>query len=304
VIETMKDFNRRVVVVGNIGIDTNVYFSGNGPDLSVEANFTRNIDLVGQAGGYTSRGYVRLGCKTAFIGYIGADHSGEHIRRVLETEGIDTSGLLIDPEGTSRSINLMYSDGGRRNFYDGKGHMHLEPPLETVGKILLGARLAHFHIPNWARELRLAAKSAGAVIACDIQDVVDVNDPYRLDFVRAADYLFFSAVNFNDPGSLMERYLMLNPGLVIIAGMGPRGCALGNSGGIQYYPAAVMDLPVVDTNGAGDALAVGFLVSRVLEGRSLEDSIHRGQIAARYKCAQMASSERMITRELLDHYAI
>jgi sugar/nucleoside kinase (ribokinase family) len=36
----------------------------------------------------------------------------------------------------------------------------------------------------------------------------------------------------------------------------------------------------IDTNGAGDSLAVGFLVSRVLEGSSLEESIRRGQITA------------------------
>ena len=43
------------------------------------------------------------------------------------------------------------------------------------------------------------------------------------------------------------------------------------------------DLPVIDTNGAGDGLAVGFLVSHVLEGRSLEESILRGQLTARHK---------------------
>jgi hypothetical protein len=50
-----------VVVIGNIGIDTNVYFSGDRIDLTVEANFTSNIDMIGQAGGYASRGYAALG---------------------------------------------------------------------------------------------------------------------------------------------------------------------------------------------------------------------------------------------------
>jgi sugar/nucleoside kinase (ribokinase family) len=58
----------------------------------------------------------------------------------------------------------------------------------------------------------------------------------------------------------------------------------------------------IDTNGAGDSLVVGFLASYVLDGRSLEESIFRGQISVRYKCAQKASSGRLITRALLDHY--
>jgi len=63
-----------------------------------------------------------------------------------------------------------------------------------------------------------------------------------------------------------------------------------------------MDLPVVDTNGAGDALAVGFLASYVLDGYSLEDSILRGQMAARHTCALRGSSANLITHAQLDDW--
>jgi sugar/nucleoside kinase (ribokinase family) len=291
-----------VVVVGNIGIDTNVYFAGDQIDFSVEANFTTNVDMIGQAGGYASRGYARLGMQTAFIGYIGADYSGDHIRRTLGKEQIDLQGLFIDPAGTSRSINLLYQNGQRKNCYDGKSHMQLEPHLQTCEQVFRGARLAHFNIPNWARRLLPLAKEAGAKIACDIQDVVNVEDPYRSDFILAADYLFFSAANYSDPAPLIRDYLHRNPEMVVICGMGARGCALGTGGEIRYFPTVSLDLPVVDTNGAGDSLAVGFLTSHVLDGLPLEESILRGQIAARYKCAIRASSSNLITRELLAHY--
>lgn len=289
-------------MVGNIGIDTNVYFSGDRIDLAVEANFTTNIDMIGQAGGYATRGYTALGYKTAFIGYIGSDFSGDFIRTTLVNERIDTGAVFIDPEGTSRSINLIYQNGQRKNCYDGKSHMTLHPPMALCEKLFRGARLVHFNIPNWARELLQPAKRPGLKIACDIQDVVDVNDPYRQDFIRASDFLFFSAANHADPSPLILHYLSVNPDLVVICGMGERGCAAGTGKGIRFYPPVVLDLPVVDTNGAGDTLAVGFLSSHVLDGLPLEESILRGQIAARYKCGIKASSGRMISRELLDHY--
>lgn len=78
----MSAINPQVVVIGNIGIDTNVYLPGNAIDLVHEANFTENLDTVGQAGGYASRGYARLGALTAFIGYVGADWMGEQITRI------------------------------------------------------------------------------------------------------------------------------------------------------------------------------------------------------------------------------
>lgn len=299
----MSSMNNRVVVVGNIGIDTNIYLPGDAIDLTHEANFTTNLDTVGQAGGYASRAYCQLGAQTAFIGCVGAHWMGEQIRSVLEADGINSSGLFIDPEGTSRSVNLVYPDGSRRNFYDGKNHMQLQPPVEESAKIFAGARLAHFNIPNWARQLLPAARERGLTIACDIQDVVNPADPYRQDFIRYADYLFFSAVNHPDPRPVIEHYLSINADALILATMGAEGCAVAAPAGILRYPVVQLDLPVVDTNGAGDAFAAGFLVSHVLEERGLEESVRRGQICASYKCAQRSTSGSMITRDLLEHYA-
>ena len=63
-----------------------------------------------------------------------------------------------------------------------------------------------------------------------------------------------------------------------------------------------MDAPVIDTNGAGDGLAVGFLSSYVLDKYSRRASIWRGQIVARYTCTQKASSASLITAQQLENY--
>ena len=118
-----------VVVVGNVGVDTNVYLYGDEIDFGVEANFSENIDCVGQAGGYASRGYAQLGKRTAFIGHVGDDHNGRLVREAFASDGIDMRGLCVDPLGTNRSVNIVYRDGRRKYFYDGKGHMHLQPDL-------------------------------------------------------------------------------------------------------------------------------------------------------------------------------
>jgi sugar/nucleoside kinase (ribokinase family) len=291
-----------VVVVGNVGIDTNVYFHGGDVRFDVESNFTENIDTVGQAGGYSSRGFAQLGKRTAFIGYVGDDHGGRFVREEFARDGIDTTALFIDPAGTSRSINFMYPDGRRKNFYDGKGHMHLRPDVQTCGAVLARSKLALFHIPNWARDLLPIAKDLGLAIACDLQDVVLADDGYRQDFVQHADILFLSAVNYADPTPLIEVFLGTRADRIVIVGMGAQGCALGTREGIQFFGAVEMETPVIDTNGAGDGLAVGFLSGFVLDGYSPSDSILRGQIAARYTCSQRASSSSLITPEELDHY--
>ena len=294
--------NLDVAVIGNVGIDTNVYFHSGEPDFSRESNFTENLDCVGQAGGYASRGYAQLGKRAAFIGCVGDDFSGHFIREEFARDGVDTTALFIDPAGTSRSVNFMYGDGRRKNFYDGKSHMQLQPDRVVCRSVLAQARLAHFNIPNWARQLLPIAKELGVRIACDLQDVVTLRDGYREDFINDADVVFFSTANQPDPNPLIEELLQWKPSLIVVAGRGAAGCALGTRDGIRYFEPVTMNAPVIDTNGAGDGLAVGFLSSYVLDGYSLEASVRRGQIAARYTCTQKASSSQLITTEIMRHY--
>ena len=291
-----------VVVVGNVGIDTNVFHPGGEIDFDAESNFTDNYDYVGQAGGYASRGFAQLGMRTAFVGYVGDDYSGRFIREELARDRIDTTALFIDPAGTSRSVNLMFRDGTRKNFYDGKGHMQLEPDLEVCRAVLAQSAMAHFNLPNWGRYLLPIASELGLTVACDLQDVISVDDAYRQDFIEHADILFCSAVNYPDPTPLIEAFLAVNPDQVIVVGMGAEGCALGTGDGVRFCPVVDMDVPVIDTNGAGDGLAVGLLTSYLLDGYSLVDSVWRGQIAARYTCTLKACSSNLITMEALDRF--
>lgn len=292
--------DNKIVVVGNAGIDTNIFLNGLEIDFNVEANFTENIDFVGQAGGYTSRGFAQLGINTAFIGYRGDDFSGEFLLKEFLKDNIRTDALFIDPQGTARSVNILYPDGRRKNFYDGKGHMRLQPDLVKCAQVLAGARLAHFHIPNWARELLPVARSLGAIIACDLQDMVILDDSYRMDFIKGADILFFSAANLKDPSTIIQHLMSANPHQIIVCGLGADGCAAGAKGKIYYYPPIQIDQPIIDTNGAGDGLAVGFLSSYVIDGYTLEDSVLRGQIAARFTCSIRASSSHLINSEQLN----
>lgn len=103
-----------------------------------------------------------------------------------------------------------------------------------------------------------------------------------------------------DPSLLIRKFLKGHPRRIVVSGMGSKGCALGAQDGIQLFPHSAMDLPIVDTNGAGDGLAVGYLSSYVLEGHSLGDSVIRGQITARQTCAQRASTDHLITLPELD----
>jgi sugar/nucleoside kinase (ribokinase family) len=288
------------VVVGGAGVDTNVYLHGDEIDWSVESNFTRNIDCVGQAGGYASRLFAQLGKRTGYIGPVGDDHNGRLVRETLARDGIDLTALFVDAGGTNRSVNVMYKDGRRKNFYDGRGSMTLQPDLELCRRVLARTRLAHFSIVHWARHLLPIARELGVFVAVDLQDVVAADDPYRLDFVDGAELLFFSCVNHDDPTPVIDAYRRRNPRVICVVGMGARGAALGTPDGVRFFGPVAHEKPVVDTNGAGDSLAVGFLASHVLDGYPLADAVLRGELLARHTCTLLADSDRFLTRQELD----
>jgi len=291
--------NAEVVVVGNVGIDTNVYLA-RPPDLSQEDHFTENVDYLGQPGGYSSRGFRRLGLATSFIGHVGDGPLGDWVRAELANDGIDLTGLANDPAGTGRCVNLMGPDGSRVSFYDGRGHRSLSVDPAAVGKIFAGAGLAMFHLPDWARHLLPVARQAGAVIACDLQDVRDPDDEYLRDFLEGSDVLFVSSAHHPNPAPMLKQLVRRSGGSTVVCGRGGLGVAVANTEGIRVYPPPRVDLPVLDVNGAGDALAVGFLVAHELEGRPIEEAVLRGQLAARWTCAQRASSAGQVTREQLE----
>ena len=80
------------------------------------------------------------------------------------------------------------------------------------------------------------------------------------------------------------------------------GCAIGKNNRIDYYPEIDIEYPVIDTNGAGDVLAVGFLSAYLLEEMNITDAILSGQIAARWTCSFKNASSCLISKAQLQSY--
>jgi sugar/nucleoside kinase (ribokinase family) len=274
-----------VTVIGNPGLDTLVLLAEDVPDLSADGHFVRNVDTVGHAAAYVARNMGRLGHRTRILGAIGDDLAGRMVQEVLVDEGVDTLLLFADPAGTPRSVNLVSPGGGRTYLFDGGSHMTLVPPEDLVAAALDGPDLVVSALPNWGRAVVARARDLGLPVAVDLQDVRDVDDPYRSDFIAAADHLFASAAHLEDPEAAAAAWMGRGPARSVVFGMGSRGALLveRTDAGlhVSHQPAPDLDLPVVDTTGAGDALACGFLDGLLFRGLAPAASLHRGQVLAR-----------------------
>ena len=285
-----------VVVVGNAGIDTEVFLDSQVIDLSLDSQFTRNVDVVGQAGGYSARGFARLGRTTRFFGALGDDAAGGAVRRALASDGVQLDAVFRAPQGTARSVNLMTPDGQRRAFYDGRVGAALTPPEDLAQAALRDVALAHVHLAHWAPA---ALPGSAAAVAVDLQDAASIDDEYRADFIAAADIVFLSGAQLADPVVQATELTRRGEVRTAVVGLGRGGAlAVERGGRVIRQPPPSLDVPIVDSNGAGDSLAVGFLDAYVLDGLGLDEALHRGQVCARWACGRIGS-DGLITRAQL-----
>lgn len=133
----MKQFD--VTALGELVID----FTENG--LSPQGNHLMEANPGGAPCNVLSM-LGRLGRKTAFIGKVGDDFLGHHLKTVVEDAGIDTRNLLLDEKvHTTLAFVHTYPDGDRDfSFYRDPGaDMNLRP--EEVDEALIAdSRIFHF----------------------------------------------------------------------------------------------------------------------------------------------------------------
>ena len=121
---------------------------------------------------------ARLGLSAAFIGKVGADLHGRFLKGVLEGEGVDCRGLVLDPESPTTLAFVELLPGGERDFAfhrKGCGDTRLRPdelPEDLIrrAKVLHLGTLSLTDEPACAATFRAVdlAREAGVTVSCDV----------------------------------------------------------------------------------------------------------------------------------------
>ena len=164
----MREFH--VTALGELLID----FTENG--LSGQGNYLLEANPGGAPCNVLAM-LTKLGKKTAFIGKVGNDFLGRHLKTVVENVGIDTRNLLLDDEvHTTLAFVHTYEDGDRDfSFYRNPGaDMNLR--AEEIDEDLIAkSRIFHFGslslthpgVREATKKALKAAKTAGCLITYD-----------------------------------------------------------------------------------------------------------------------------------------
>ena len=251
-------------------------------------------EISGGSAGNTAAGLASLGLKAGFIGQVANDELGDIYRHDVESLGVD---FLVPARGdvgaTARSLILVTPDAQRTmNTFLGAAQMlearDIDPAKVADAAILyLEGYLWDPAEPRAAMEAAIAAsRDAGRKVAFTLSDTFCV-DRHRDGFQALIDAGKIDILFANEAElAAMTGDKDFDIGLATLAAQVPtlvvtrseHGAVAMRGGERVSVPAEPIDR-LVDTTGAGDLFAAGFLFGHV-RGRSLAECLRLGAICA------------------------
>ncbi len=282
-----------IVTLGELLID----FTPAGVSASGMALYERN---PGGAPANVAAAAARLGLKTAFIGKVGEDLHGRFLKSVLQKEGVNVSGLVLEKALPTTLAFVELSENMDRDFSfvrKGCGDTQLTPE-EVSTDLIRSAKIFHVGTLSLTDEpARTAtyfavktAHDAGVTVSCDINWRPSLWDGTE-DFLRVTEGLLPCVDLLKVSGSEAEL-LTGNPEYKEAAGellnaykLRAVAVTLGENGAYLLTPEdshsmAAYPAEVIDTTGAGDCFWAAFLYNYLITGRPGPESLRFGCAAA------------------------
>ncbi|MDE2030013.1 MAG: adenosine kinase [Alphaproteobacteria bacterium] len=246
----------------------------------------------GGSAGNTMAGFVSLGGKGAYLGKVGADTFGGAFAHDLHAQGVHFSVSRATGLGTGRCLVFVTPDA-QRSMCTFLGAATEFGPADVDMETIRGASVTYlegylFDKPSAKEAFRLAAKiahEAGRKLALTLSDVFCVSR-HRAEFLA----LVYDEVDilFANQNELLALYETGDLDAAVAAARGHAEISVttrSEKGAIVVAGSQTLELSahpvahVIDTTGAGDLYAAGFLYG-MTQGLDLAEAGRIGAIAA------------------------
>lgn len=270
--------HKRVLAIGDVNVD--IVFAGL-PEIpgAEQEILAEGMEVV--VGGQTStiaRALSSLGVRVTFVGKLGDDIYGRQALEQLKADGVDVSGITVDPAlrtgatavlstGPERafitflgSISRVSRADIRPEFLRSVDHVHvgsfylqqtLRPDLADLFEEIRGMGLTTSMDPGWdpLNEWR--------------DDIFDVLKHVTVFLPNEIEAMTITGVDApEEAAAILAGYAD-----IVLVKMGGKGCLAQNREETVYCPA--FEVEVVDVTSAGDICNAGFLYA-FLHGRDLK----------------------------------
>ena len=231
---------------------------------------------------------TRLGLRTTYLGKLGNCATAATYRERFAAIGIDHSRFKTGTVPNARSLILTTPDADRTMRTDLGAAMTLSPD-EITPADFAGCR--HTHMEGYlvfnealADAVLAAARTAGCTVSVDLAsfEVINATRPWIFKQLASGIDIVFANEDeiralFEDETSTFDVLArrLASHGVIAAVKVGKDGAWIARGDELHRIEPVLVDT-VVDTNGAGDSWAAGFL-SAYLSGKSLAEA---GRIAS------------------------
>jgi ribokinase len=245
----------RVLSAGHVNWDVTLHVA-HLPEPDGEVGIEKRVQSGGGSAANVASALAALGLDSAVFGSVGEDDSGRLARRELESAGVNCEHLLEIPNAETAVKYLVVDSEGEVMVLSGAGANEAftadDVDRETV------ASIDHLHLtsqrPETAARLAERAAAGGATVSFDPGRLFARRD-YGETLARA-DVVF---VNELEADTLDRPDARLGEDTLVVVTRGAEGATVHGPGGTYTHPG--YDIVPLDTTGAGDAFAAGFIAA-------------------------------------------
>lgn len=236
----------------------------------------------------TMRAIANLGGKSGFIGKIGSDTAGEYYENALAEAGVTP--YFVKTDGITGCCTVLISPDGERTMCTFLGPAPTLTPEDISEEVI--SRFQYIYIEGYllvneplVRSTMEKAKRLGVKVALDLSNfnIVNAFHGFLEDIIPNYVNILFSNeseaeafTDMNPEKAVRELADMVDISLVTL---GKKGSLIAGNGEVIRIPAE--GGKPVDTTGAGDHFAAGFLYGQSV-GASLWQSGQIGSLLAGY----------------------
>lgn len=295
----------RVVVAGDANVDIVVQFPRFLDEARREVAWPNPEVVGGGTSSNTAAALARLGVGCSFVGTVGQDPNGRFAADDLAGQGVDVSGLVVDPDLNTVGVFAFVDETGERYLWGWPRERQSFKVIDEARVDFDALRSADwFHSSGMSLAYDTSARStiarmyheahaAGVPTSLDLNLRVDdgVLDP---DFARAlwqvlpdVDYLLGSGPEefaYLGEGTWRQNAEALaTDGRTVVVRDGANGSVGVRDG--ESVEVAAFPVVVEDTIGAGDDYNAGFIAA-LLAGHGLAEALTAGNAVSGYAVAR------------------
>ena len=246
------------------------------------------IFLSGGGGTNTAATFAKQGLRTAFCGAIGIDISGLEIVRELKHLRIDTRFVVKKKEKHTNQSIIISNTGEDRTIMVYRGASDIlnkkDIPWKKLKKTkwiylapLAGSLCDMFEeIVNFAYEnkIKIAVNPSSQQLALPEEKLKNIFKKIDILFLNQEEASALTKINFEDEQNIFKKIDEICHGVSVMT-RGEKGVVV--SDGKHLYSALPNpDRKIVDTTGAGDSFASGFLSDYIRHNGDIEKAIQLG----------------------------